>query len=107
MEVLKKQIGELLLKHNLPAMINEVREVVCAVAADEVDDSTKLVVSKTFSSSYSESVKAFNEEVKPLIEGNENVDIEVTASISAGDMYLEIKDVVKMGDKNPTNMTHT
>jgi hypothetical protein len=87
METLKNQLSELILKHKLPVTITETREVVCSVAANEIQDESKLIVEKTLPSSYAESVKAFTEEVKPIIEGKDNVDIDVSASISTGDMY--------------------
>ena len=61
---------------------------------------------KELPSTDQEKVDAFNEKVKPLIDGVKGVSVSVKAKLGAGDMFKPIKDVMPFEGAEPVEISH-
>ena len=105
-QALIKQMGTLLQEHEIDANVMTMTEVVCPMAAKEIENKVVLTIKKEMPSSDSEKAKKFNEAAKPLVEGIKGVTLEVVSKLGAGDMYQEITKVTKMGNSENTSIVH-
>lgn len=101
-----KNIGELLNKHGLSADVKSVREVVCDMKADSIEDNQSLVISKELPPSKKEAAAAFNAEVKSLVEGIEGIQINLNSVVGAGQKYSTISNVTTIADDAETSLEH-
>lgn len=60
-----------------------------------------LRASKELPSTDEEKVNAFNEQVKPLVDGVKGVEVNVVAKLGAGDMYKTIENVMPFDSDAP------
>lgn len=61
---------------------------------------------KELPSTDEEKVNAFNEKVKPLIDGVKGVSVKVVSKVGAGDMYKTIGNVMPFDKDEPTQIVH-
>lgn len=101
-----QKLGELLQEHGIDTQVVTNTEVVCNVKGDSIEQNVSLSVEKDFPSSEEEKVAKFNEAVKPLLEGKEEVEVNVVSKLGAGDMYKQINDVVHIKDADKTSLVH-
>lgn len=94
MELVKKVAG-IAQEVGIDLKVELYRETVCVmVGKGQVTDKEVLKVDKELPSTDAEKAKAFNEKVKALTDGMEGIDISVVSKLSAGDMFVEIEDVM-------------
>ena len=94
MELVKK-VAAIAQEVGIDLKVELYRETVCVmVGKGQVTDKEVLKVDKEVPSTDAEKAKAFNEKVKALTDGMEGIDISVVSKLSAGDMFVEIEDVM-------------
>jgi len=84
------KIGDLLVKHKIPADVKTIQEVVCNVKGKEIEHNVSLVVKKELPPSMKDSADAFNKEAKEITEGIEGASISATCVVGAGQKYQVI-----------------
>ena len=82
-----EDIGEMLIKHDLPAEVKVVQEVVYNMQETKGEHNVSCVVKKEMPNSLKDKVDAFNAEVKTLTDGKEGVSIGPTCTVAAGMPY--------------------
>ena len=105
-QALVKQIGQLLLDHNIDADVEIYRESVCALGGNEVQEKRTLMVNKDLPSSDADKADAFNAALKDVTKGVEGLDINVVSKLGAGDKYKTITDVVALNETDKMNLEH-
>jgi len=100
-------IRGLLAKHGLTAEIMSVREVVSNLKAGGLEDNYSLVVKKELSPAQKEAADAFNEEVKGLIQGVSDVEIQMVCQVGAGMTYQTIEKVTSINSDDAVSLVHT
>lgn len=101
------KIKELLSKHGLSAEIMSVREVVANHNAGDLEDNYSLVVKKELSPAQKDKAEAFNAEVKGIIEGISDVEIQMVCQIGAGQTYETIEKVTSIKSDDAVSLVHT
>ena len=107
-DALVSKLQDAIKKHGLEdkLKIKKIRQTVCPLAHDEVQDQKFLVLSHSFPPEMKDTVAAFKEEIKPLTEGVQNVEVEVQCQIGAGCAYEPIKGIVPIDGGEPVTLEH-
>jgi len=100
-------IGAVLKEHGLGDVeVKTVTEDVTNLSGKTNERNISLSVSKELPSTKADQAKAFSEAIKPVIEGIDEVSINVVSKLGAGDAYSTIEDIVPLGTEDHINLEH-
>lgn len=107
-DALITKLKEAITKHGLQdkLKIEVIRQTVCPLGADKVQDDKFLVLKQSFNPDMKEKIDAFKADIKPFTDGVENVEIEVSVQMGAGCKYDPIKNVVPIKGGDPVTLDH-
>lgn len=105
---LAKQISDLATESGFSLKVQLYSENVCQLFGEKPALTCKnmLRADKELPSTDQAKVDAFNEKVKPLIDGVKGVSVSVKAKLGAGDFYKPIKNVMPFEGEEPVEITH-
>ena len=103
-----QQIIKIAQETGLDLNVQTSRETVCQLFGMDpgVMEQNSLRVIKDFPIYEKEKVDAFNEKIKPIIEGMKGIQVQVRTNLSVGDMYKPIKDVLPLDNDKPVEISH-
>jgi uncharacterized protein YaaR (DUF327 family) len=105
-QALIKNIGDLLVKHGIPADVKTVKEVVCNLKGNEVENNTSVVIKKDCPQSLKKNIDEFKEAVKEFTEGVEGIQIQLICAVGAGSKYQTIENVTNIENDEKINLDH-
>ena len=82
------------------------RETVCPLKANVVEDGVYLSVKEQLSSLQQSQADDFNAKIGEITKGLSGCEISVSATLSAGDDYKTITDIMPMSEETPCNLEH-
>ena len=102
------KLSEAIKKHGFQdkLKIDIIRQTVCPLQHNEVKDDKFLYLKGSFAPDKKDAVQAFKDEIKPLTEGVENIEVEVACLIGAGCQYDPIKNIVPINGGDPITLEH-
>lgn len=107
-DALVANVADVVKKHGLESKlkIQVTRETVCALAANEIEDSQTLSLEKSFPEEMKDTIDAFQADIKPVVEGIKNVEVKVQCAIGVGSTYKPLKDIVPIKGGDPITLEH-
>lgn len=101
------RLGECLAVNGINTTIDTYREVVCPLMGDSVDGNSRCSISKELKADQAELSAKVNKELKEIIGQVEGITVEIVAKLGAGDKYMTICDLEKVGEKDvPVSLEH-
>jgi len=104
---LVKKVGDVLNENDLgDVKVKIYREEVCQLTGADVMGRTMMMVEKALPASVKDKADRFNEAIKSVTDGIENVKMSVNSSLGQGDIYQTITKVTTLESEAETEIKH-